>query len=467
MQNKVSIYLLFLFLLIIPFSHAISVSPTIIQATTFNNQETPFQLSITNDYNYAISEIYVENINYTRFQTLSSPIQPNETRNIFLLINSPKSQTITMSGKISFIFLNNITRPSQTFYYNFSNNSYPEIHIKNGDSVLFTNIDSVQRSLLSSDFSYNLQPSQSQLITFNTIKNLSYYDQVSVSTNTIYIQDRNQAERIYNPASSINLQINLQSSEMGTPLEISLFEPNISLNSYTDTKDSVIRIKNIGQNFTAEHINLSANQWITFINGNDFNLAPNQEKVITFTVSPLLTQTSQTNQTYNIIFSAKGSNSQSINPATLSLFIPYGNVFNLSREEAMTLGDKIRLTCILFPDLCSEKNATTPQVIRDWKVLSFNVSEGWFNSVNNNLGLISTSNDNLIKNLNAFKTDLQIQYTSINQSMSRIESKQDILTSKMDNVVFAIWFLFWAIIIIFALVIGFFVYKHFKNKEEE
>lgn len=134
-----------------------------------------------------------------------------------------------------------------------------------------------------------------------------------------------------------------------TPTTIST---NIVNNNFTvsvlESQDGVMSVTNTGSNI-AKGVHLSGD-WLSF-NTNDFDLNPGVTKGIVFSISPIISNSSNTNQTYTKSLSISG-NFDSIS-IPLTIYVPYTNIASggniNSTEDLDTL---LRGFCLRNPAIC-------------------------------------------------------------------------------------------------------------------
>lgn len=117
-------------------------------------------------------------------------------------------------------------------------------------------------------------------------------------------------------------RLNLSVNVVFNPTTVSY---NVLQNNYSITvlhsQDGVLTITNTG-NQTARNIVLSG-EWFSF-NTNNFNIEPGQTKGVVYTIAPLITTTSQTNQTYTKNMLINGNFAPISTP--FNVFVPFANL---------------------------------------------------------------------------------------------------------------------------------------------
>ena len=125
---------------------------------------------------------------------------------------------------------------------------------------------------------------------------------------------------VNNPNYDGNLSIALNVIFNPTTINVTVLETNYSSDVYV-TQDGVMTIINTG-NQTARNIVLSGD-WFTF-NTNNFNLEPQQTKGIVYTIRPMLSSTSQTNQSYTKTITISGNFASVIQ--NFNVFVNFANL---------------------------------------------------------------------------------------------------------------------------------------------
>lgn len=218
---------------------------------------------------------------------------------------------------------------------------------------------------------------------------------------------------VNNPSLDALLNINLNTFYSPTNISLTLTKTNYNL-SFIEQDDGVLSITNTGVNI-AKNILLSG-EWFSFSN-NNFDLNPGQTKAVSYTISPYITQTTQTNKTHVKTLSV-GGNFNTINQ-NFDIFINYADIGNETSITNST--DILSFICRICPECCkpnvvykyvlnnSNQTSYVPITDEQWREYNLNLMnekekrealeayiKANFYEINNNLN--STSKNILILN---------------------------------------------------------------------
>ncbi|MEK7179940.1 MAG: hypothetical protein AAB706_00530 [Patescibacteria group bacterium] len=379
-----------------------------------------YSMTINNSGDFDVSDFTFGNLTSLGFVFQNATTFKNSTKTINFTVNPTTSFSGTRIEKIEFKFLADIPIVVTTYPINISpgqNGGFSPnyITVRAGDTVTWTNKDTVFHNVFSSQFNQNINPNETFSYTFGSTGIFSYvdqgYNQFNAYHGTVEVISRTSQEKVHNPNYDFNWNLDLNFFLNPTNITFEVLDTSFDVFA-TGSSDGLIRIKNVGSN-RAERINLTANSnWISF-EENNFNLEPNEQNIITYTVSPLIFSTNETNKTYTINISIIGSNIQSDSKQIL-VFVPFTEIFQdtQSAEFVFSLLDKF---CKANPNnlFCNpNRNITT----------SGNTTEG-------NFTLNMTSGD-LFEFLRRFSN---IETTSIRQE-NKLSSLTDNYNTKLLNI---------------------------------
>jgi hypothetical protein len=140
----------------------------------------------------------------------------------------------------------------------------------------------------------------------------------------------------------VNLKVNINYPETSLKVDILQSEYELDVGA---TSEGIWLVTNIGGNL-AKDVNIRG-EW--FLDIPVFDLSPGSSKTVAYTISPKITNTSETNKTYikNVIFSGNFP----VISRDLSIFVRYG-IIDTSAEDlltALTVGD-IFAACLKSPE---------------------------------------------------------------------------------------------------------------------
>lgn len=298
-------------------------NPLIVSAES--GSQTSQQIEMKNTHNFTIFDFKFTNLPEFTFPNIT--LEPNETEiiNIEIDANSPRVENV--QSEVSFKYLIELPEETMTHDVNITNEGFKPnfIAIREGDTIRWTNLDTISRTVTTSTIDEDIQPNQSFSYTFNDVGTISYQDLILFYGGTIEVLNRTEGQRVNNPLFNKILFVELEFFLDPTLLEITLDKLNFTVEA-TSNKESVLRVKNTG-NILAQKVVLSSEpNWIKF-DENNFNLEPNQENIVTYSIEPLIYNTSETDKDYTISINAKASNTININKS-IDVFIPFTEVLD-------------------------------------------------------------------------------------------------------------------------------------------
>ncbi len=467
--------ILILSIILLPLINAsISIEPSQLNISINKDSEQSFKINITNYYDFDIYNLTFSNLSGFNFPEINIP--KNTAKEITFVVKTNYSYDGIINSNVNFKYLANIPEEITTYNLSITNqginnqtNNY--ITIRKGDSIKWINLDDVTHNLQSTEFEWTLNPNDTFIRSFDSIKVIEYRSLVAgitLFTGTIEVINRTGSYLVSNPLYSFNYPVKLRSIPEETTLEASLSQVNytIDVSSY---KEGLLTIKNIGTN-NAENINLiSSPDWITF-DENDFKIIPNEIKYIKFKIYPKLMQTNETNSSYEISLLIKGINTKEYTNK-LIVFVPYSNVFgDLSTEQGFVTWMN-NVFCPAHPEnyLCntSARNISeTARIIYRESEFSINMTGGeWYNLVKV-VGQIKGVQDRSENEKVTFESQMTNDIKETKLQMNETANKVNKFISDQNNWTISLWvigfFLFLASCITFII---FQIRKLNKKKE--
>ncbi len=154
---------------------------------------------------------------------------------------------------------------------------------------------------------------------------------VSAITDVLTINVLSTTGYVHNPFDDTEINLEITPIYDDTLLNPTFTDTDFIILPLQETED-VFVLKNIG-NFTAKHIELDGGDWITF-DSNDFDLLQDQQKVISFTIKPDISNTSDTNKSYTKYIKVKGNFPTITQP--IEVFVKYAVIETIGDEGDIT-----------------------------------------------------------------------------------------------------------------------------------
>lgn len=442
------------------------ISPNPVEVTVGSGTNESFELTLRNTFNFTIFEFEYSNTTGFSFPAIS--LEPNATKTIEVGVNINEPQEKIIDSTVRFKYLVDIPEGEQTHEINITDSGgfTPNfLVIREGDTVRWRNKDTITRSVTSGLFDEDVAPNATFTYKFLQSGTYEYQDLILFYGGTLQVLDESEAEKVNNPQYNKVLTIDLQITLDPTSLEIILEETNFTVEA-TGAKESVIRIRNTG-NETAQNVKLSSEpNWVKF-SENNFNVEPNSENILTYSIEPLILDTDDTDKNYTLAISAKGANTEE-KKKSINLFIPFSNVLQDVTTSEGFLAFFARY-CESNPNLIVCNNTISSGGGGSGQIqnpeLNVNLTQREFLEALRRLGVIQdqisrttseqvTLNDQLINKIPLIEQQL-------NESLRREQENEDVATMRTR----AFWvFIFFVAVIGVIFWVGNKSGKYFKRK---
>lgn len=441
------------------------ITPNPIQVTARGGEQQTFQLTLQNTFNFKILDFEFTNLEGFTFPAIE--LNPNETKTIDFTVLRNQPETRAIESQVSFKYLVDIPEGVQTHNINITPDGFiPNfLVVRRGDTVRWTNVDDITRSVTGTGFDFDIQANQSNQFIFNQVGTYSYTDTILFQGGDIQVINESSSQRVNNPDYNKVLNVNLDITLDPTVLQINIEQLNFTVQA-TGSFESLLQLRNIG-NETAQRVRLSSSpSWIRFDEDN-FDLEANQNNLITFRIEPLILETDETNKNYTIEIKVKGANTEEYK-RNITVFIPFSEILGdiNTPEGFVAFFDRY---CNSNPNtiICNNTLANSGErevIIRDPE-LNINVSEREFV---NTLREIQRIKDALSRVTNDQKqtNDLIIsQYPEIFGLLNETRMKQDEVENISDARTRAFWIGFFCFILIGVIVAtGLYVRKYLTKR---
>jgi len=329
MKNKINLLIIGIFLLT-TISANLVITPNNPEITININQAKNFTATIFNNYTFDIYDLSFPELKIKGFTFPQIDIPKNTSKTFTYQVKTTESFYGQINSKVQFNFLVDLPEEITTYYVQITENGFNPTYktIRKGDSIQWNNLDDTTHDIYSTEFNtISIEPNQSELFTFNNLGTFNYYDLdfsiFNEFNGQIEVINRTSQQKAHNPNNDGNWLVQLNSVSQPTTIEISNSKNEYEIN-YANTKKGLITITNTGSN-TAEKIKLTSNStWVVF-DKNNFDIAPGDPEGVGYSITPYLTNTTQTNKTYSISIGIKAYNTEQEN-LTISVFVPYREI---------------------------------------------------------------------------------------------------------------------------------------------
>lgn len=335
-------------------SAEVIINPDPIQITLKKGDTANYTMNITNNYDFDIMNFTFGNLTAKGFifpQNIQVP--KNQSKIVEFTVSTTESIHEVMSVPVEFKFP--VDLPNEPTVHNITiteTGFEPDyLVIRQGDTVNWTNLDSVSHEVYSPLFSITIFPNQSGTWVFQTLGENDYYDPEWYGWGgfdaTIEVVSKTSEEVAHNPNYDFIWTVNLNSILNPTNLSIENSKQNYEI-EYGKFKKGLLTISNTGDE-VAEVINLTADlDWISF-NKNSINIGVGEEDWIEYSITPVVLDTNQTDKEYTVNIHIKASNSQEY-LVPLKVYIPYTEIVNeLGGSDIDTLNWLNNVFCPAHP----------------------------------------------------------------------------------------------------------------------
>lgn len=422
------------------------------------NQNQSFQISVLNNYSFPIYDLAFENLNDYGFEFPSNiTINPSETKSVLFDVKTSSSYHGQLNSNVKFNYL--VDLPEEITNYNIyiSNSGFDldYLTVRAGDTISFTNEDSIVHSIHTDTGTINVAPNSTQTTTFSNIGTFNIYDEnfqaFSFFNAQIQVVSRTESQKVHNPNYDQTWYINLESNLNPTTLQITNSQNDYNITN-KKTKNGQFEIKNNGSEI-AEIVKISADKdWIVF-NTNNLNIQIDDTEWIGYQLIPYFLNTNDTDKTYSINVKIKASNSIEYNQ-TILVYIPFQEVTDSLENDfdfAMWLQNSF---CPTHP--CSVQcSPELPQCQNNGTgygngtgVCSLNLTEQSWYETQRKIAELSDANNRQINLMNEYKE----LYGGINESTNDLSNGLEKTTKNQKEITTIIGIIFFSIII-FGLVL--------------
>ena len=354
---KKKVIILFSIFLISFTTASLSISPNPLDISQTINSENTYSFSLTNNYNFKISDFTFSGLSEHGFSFPEIEINPNESQTIDFTIQPSSSFHGQVTSKVSFKFLVELSEETETHEVNITDPSgfIPNyLPVRQGDSVKFTNNHEVEFDVVIESQTYVIPVNSSITHLFNTLGTINYYDLSLGYSGVVEVLNQTTQEKAHNYNYDVNWILNLELISNPTNLTLDLSKDIFEIES-GKFKKGLLTIINTGDTEKADRIHLTSNEWITF-NKNEFDINPSEEEWVEFTITPILFSSNSTNMSYEIDIVVKGSNTKEY-VERINVFVPYKSIStDFGDSDIDTMNWLLNVFCPQFPTsfLCNQ-----------------------------------------------------------------------------------------------------------------
>lgn len=376
----------------------------------------------------------------------------NKTITATIKSNSSYSGIVTLIG----YFQQNIGQSNNTYEVNIDyNNGFDvcNLDIISGDSIIWINNVPDEIDLKNTDTNniiHTILQGENYTRQFTSPTEFNYQaTRLTLPfTQTCHINVQSTSGLVHSSNYDFNLDTKISINYEPTNITTNFLTTSYTLN-YNDNIDDIFSIKNTGTK-DAKNIHLSGN-WITF-DTNDFDLSPNQQKNIGYTIQPQVFNTNDTNDTYTLNLKIEGNFETKIQ--NISVFVPYANIvnsFSLGEFDPEFIHNLFTWYCGVKPEdsLCG---------------VIYSNSSGQSTNVTYSSDFIKALFEKVITNTDNFNSlsknqlELMLNQSQINENQSEIlinmSKRLDSLDKKNDDIISVFLFAIGIVCFIFIGVIA-------------
>jgi hypothetical protein len=320
-------------------SAAIIITPTQTEIDAVIGSLVQFQLNLNSTYNMSLY-----NLSFTQVPCLSFPkiqeLPQHSAGNILITGVIEEScaglKTSTLKGFYSDTM--DSTPQTHNLYIEDTQFNPNSMSIKKDDTIIFHNMLGYEVIITSQEFTRTIPSGQSTSIQFQNIGMLPIQQSTLGYWINLDIQNRTSLGLIYNPEFDTQVSFNINPYFNQTDISASFLESNLTV-EYGAEGEALLEVKNIGSE-TARLVLLSNHGWSLSYSKNNFNIEPSSSSFVVIKFTPELTNTSETNQTYEIPISISGKNFPS-SEIILKVNVPYED-YSVNKTYTREEYEKIR-----------------------------------------------------------------------------------------------------------------------------
>lgn len=344
---------------------ALNISKTSYDVASFKDIVYDISTKIHNDENITLYNIQMQDINYFNFPVIDE-INYNETLDYNFSAYSNETLDINLASKLIWFYKEFIETDVDTYEINVTSSGFVpnDITIDGNDFLIFKNKDSMAHTIseYGDEFSFSVSENQQYNFSRDVIENYTVVDETTGYVLNLNILNKSSNQLVHYSNKDIPLSFHLVTQYPSSSLNIEYYTDTFSVD-YNGYVDGVMQVTALDDSFNVK----LALPWTTF-SSNNFPLAKDQSKIITFRISPSgIDKTSETNKTYQYNMNVSSSNTP-FYQHLMKITIPY---VYLGEDES---GTKVKIIevfdteacysyCDKYPDKCPLKTETKVEYI--------------------------------------------------------------------------------------------------------
>lgn len=440
------------------FVNAINITSTDYDITMFKGINSSFNISFFNDENLSIYDVQIQDINYFEFPVISEA-QPNST--IYYPFTAFVNKTIdtNLATKLLWYYRELIMTETEELNVNVTDSGFEPntISMDANDVLNFHNIDDEQHTIseFDDDFSFNIDPDEVYNFSWEATDTYDVVDETTGFILSLEITNRTEYGLVHYPNKDIPMTFNLvaQYPQSDMNIEIYTSDFNIDYNGYAD---GVLQITAVNDVY---NLNM-AMPWTTF-SSNNFPLARDQKKIITFRIEPDIELTSETNKTYEFYMNFTSANTPKYSEL-IKVNVPYiflGEEDGDSKKQFVYLFDEDACFdfCEKYPDKCPLKTEIKTEILLKEKNIT--LSEKQITEMQAENIRLRNKIDGLTGELGTLRQQNEKIMENITGDLTYIKGRQDEETSAEEGRNVSVAVIIFAVIILISLLASVIFFK--------
>ena len=446
----------------------LSINQTTFQNSILQNMNYSFYANLTNNENETIYDIYIQPISYYNFSKIDS-LQPNSSILYNMSVFTNTTLDTTLSSKLVWSYKKMLLSDSDIFYVNITESGFRpnNLAIDGNDVIIFSNIGQSSHTIseFNNLFSFDVSQNANQNLTFDINGNYTVVDEKTGYIMYLNISNATKLTSVHYSQNDVPISFRIISSYSASSLSNTFYTTDFTID-YNGYGDGVMQMVSNDNSYNI-HFDMP---WTTF-SDNDFSLAKDQNKIITFRISPIVNQTSDTNKTHELNLKVTSSNTPSYNQL-IKVSIPYQYLGSTDQNnntvEFVYLfdEDKCYAFCDKYPDKCPLKTETKIEYVTQKDNLT--ITEQDLQNLKDDNARMRNEINGLTGKVSSATTSIDTLKQNISGDINSIKSKQDegIETEQNRNVSVGISIV--VIIIVLSIVaLLYFIPKMMKQNGEK
>lgn len=342
-------------LVLVPFVSAeIIPTPPSVSIDLLEAQTVTRDISIYNNFSFSIFNVTMTELPSGISANMISSIPSKSSATLQITASSSMPVSVSTSGRIYFMIEVDRSDESRTYNINLTREGFVprDIMIRQGDTLVWLNRDSITHSVTSAIFDSDISPNATFTRLFTDVGAITYRDAYIGYYGSISVMNRTTQQYAYYAPYDVMLPINFNVVMHQTDLQVSVLMNDTITCPIDEGCETLVRVKNIG-NSTAKNVTVIG----AMPNKDRFDLTPDQETYLVLTINPLIslqptiTTTEQTNKTITHTIGIIALNAPRIS-REVSIFIPFFEMdgYNMSSNDLASWWKYYDHLCQNFPN---------------------------------------------------------------------------------------------------------------------